>query len=148
MTEETRRARCAWALSDAAGARTKQGDGEAAIDDAGLGVGTVRVDFLDADVLRAADYSVELDLWPAGKLVLTELGRRFDTFSAALRQARNQARVAGLLAHAPAMPEVFNGALLLPAPGARSSCRFTPRTSRWFRPMRTPGRFHSARSTT
>ena len=114
MAEEARRARCAWALSDAAGARTKQGDAEAVIDDAGLSVGTVRVDFLDADALRAADYSVELDLWPAGRLVLSMLGRRFDTFTHELRQARNQARVAGLLAHAPTMPEVFNAAVRLP----------------------------------
>jgi hypothetical protein len=48
----------------------------------------------------------------AGRLVLTELGRRFDTFTRALRLARNQARVAGLLAHGPAMPEVFDGAML------------------------------------
>jgi hypothetical protein len=51
--------------------------------------------------------------------VLTELGRRFGTFAQALREARNQARVAGLLAHAPLPPEVFEGALLS-ASGAES----------------------------
>jgi hypothetical protein len=71
-----------------------------------------RVAFVDADGLRAADYRIELDLWPAGRLVLTELGRRFDTFTQALRHARNQARVAGLLAHAAETPEVFEGAVL------------------------------------
>lgn len=115
MTDEPRRARAAWALEDAAGKRVQQGQSEAIIDDEGLGVGTARVAFLDADALRAADYRIELDLWPAGRLVLTELGRRFETFSNALRQARNQARVSGLLAHAPSMPELFQGALLSPA---------------------------------
>ena len=62
MTEEPRRARCAWALCDAAGQRTKQGDAEAVIDNAGLSVGTIRVEFVDADTLGAANYSTELDL--------------------------------------------------------------------------------------
>jgi hypothetical protein len=115
VTDEPRRARAAWALEDAAGKRVQQGQSEAIIDDEGLGVGTVRVAFVDVDSFHAADYRVELGLWPAGRLVLSELGRRFETFSNALRQARNQARVAGLLAHAPSMPEVFEGALLSPA---------------------------------
>jgi hypothetical protein len=112
VTDEPRRARAAWALHDAAGERTQQGGAEAVIDDEGLSVGLVRVAFVDADALRAEDYRIELDLWPAGRLVLTELGRRFDTFTQFLRQARNQARVAGLLAHAPALPEVFEGVVL------------------------------------
>lgn len=68
--------------------------------------------FLDADTLRAADYRIEIGCWPAGTLVLSELGRRFDTFAAELRRARDHARVAGLLAHGTAMPVVFTGAVL------------------------------------
>jgi len=112
VTDEPRRARAAWAVHDAAGRCTQHGTAEATIDDEGLSVGLARVAFVDADGLRAADYRIELDLWPAGRLVLTELGRRFETFARALRQARNQARVAGLLAHAPAPPDVFEGSVL------------------------------------
>jgi len=55
-------------------------------------VGPVTVSYLDADVLRAADYRIELTLWPAGRLVLSQLGRRFDAFAQELRAARDQAR--------------------------------------------------------
>lgn len=104
MTDEIRRARCRWELGD------QHGEGVAEISDDGLTVGAVSVSFQDADQLRAADYRIELDLWPSGRLVLTQLGRRFDTFTAVLRTTRNQARVAGLLAHAPSLPEIFQGA--------------------------------------
>src|SRR4029453_3192526 len=57
-------------------------------------------------------YRIELDLWPNGRVVIAGLGRRFDTFARALAQARNQARVAGLLAHGLGAPEVFDGAVL------------------------------------
>ncbi len=116
VTDDTRRAGTSWALEDAAGRRIQAGQSEAVIDDEGLGVGTARIAFVDADALHAVDYRVELDLWPAGRLVLTELGRRFESFARALRQARNQARIAGLLTHAPSTPEVFEGALLAPQP--------------------------------
>jgi hypothetical protein len=116
MTDEPRRARAAWALEDATGKCVQQGESEANVDDEGLGVGTARVAFVDADTLHAGEYRIELGLWPTGRLILTDLGRRFDTFSNALRQARNQARIAGMLAHAPSMPEVFEGALLHPGP--------------------------------
>ena len=82
------------------------------IGDDGLRVGPITVAFLDADALRAEDYRIEIDCWPAGTLVLTQLGRRFDTFATELRRSRNQARVAGLLAHGIAMPVVFPGAVL------------------------------------
>jgi len=89
-----------------------QGDGDAELGDDALTVGDVTVSWLDADTAVAADYRITLDLWPAGRLVLSQLGRRFDTFSAQLRLVRNAGRVAGLLAHGVAMPEVFPGALL------------------------------------
>src|SRR5262245_38571282 len=61
--------------------------------------------------MRAADYRIELDLWPSGRLQLAQLGRRFETFAVELRRMRNRSRVAGLLAHGITMPEVFSGAL-------------------------------------
>lgn len=112
MSEETRRAPAAFALRDAAGAVTAQGEAEAVIENDGLAVGPVTVPFLDADALRAADYRIEIECWPSGSLALSQLGRRFDTFTAELRRTRNQARVAGVLAHGVAMPTVFPGAVL------------------------------------
>jgi hypothetical protein len=82
------------------------------IGDDALSVGPVTIAFVDADALRAADYRIELDCWPSGRLALTQLGRRFDTFTRELRRERNQARVKGLLAHGVTMPETFAGALL------------------------------------
>jgi hypothetical protein len=58
-------------------------------------------------------------------LILTQLGRRFDTFHHELRRVRNQARVVGLLAHGISMPEVFPGALLSDTGPARPSSRCT-----------------------
>jgi hypothetical protein len=112
VTDDPRRARAAFARHDAGGGVVQQGEGEAVIGDDALSVGTVTVAFLDADALRVADYRIELDLWPDGRLVLTQLGRRFDTFARELRGARNRARVAGLLAHGITPPETFPGAVL------------------------------------
>jgi hypothetical protein len=112
VSDEVRRAAAAFALHDAAGSTSQQGQADAVIGDDGVSVGPVTVAFLDADALRAADYRIELDVWPSGRLVLSQLGRRFDAFAAELARARNQARVAGMLAHGIGMPEVFPGALL------------------------------------
>lgn len=112
MTDDPRRAPAAFFRQDARGSTAQQGEAEAVIGDDALSVGPVTVAFLDADALRMADYRIEIDLWPDGRLVLTQLGRRFDTFARELRSARNQARVAGLLAHGVTMPETFAGAVL------------------------------------
>lgn len=112
MSNETGRAQAAFAFQGAGGAVTSRGQAEAVVDDDGLTVGAITVLFLDADTLRAEDYRIEIGCWPAGTLVLTQLGRRFGTFTAELRRTRNQARVAGLLAHGVAMPEVFPAAVL------------------------------------
>jgi hypothetical protein len=112
MSEETRRAPAAFAWSDATGAVTARGEGVAAIDDDRLTVGSVAVEFLDADTLAAEDYVIAIGCWPGGTLKLHQLGRRFDTFVAELRGARNQARVKGLLAHGIEPPVVFPGAVL------------------------------------
>jgi hypothetical protein len=109
---EGRRAPVAFALFDGSGAVAESGEGDAVIGDDTLVVGPVTVSFLDADSVSAADYRIELMLWPGGRLQLSQLGRRFETFAAELRRIRNQARVAGLLAHGVAMPDVFSGALL------------------------------------
>ena len=82
------------------------------ITDDALTVGPVSVSYLDADLLRVGDYRLELELWPGGRLVLSQLGRRFETFVGELRRVRNRARVAGLLAHGVTMPEVFHGAVV------------------------------------
>ena len=113
MVSEPRRAGAAFALTDGSGTVVQSGEAEAVIGDDALSVGPVTVSYLDADVLRAADYRVEIDLWPSGRLVLSQLGRRFDTFTAELVRVRNQARVSGLLAHGITMPEVFSGAVLV-----------------------------------
>jgi hypothetical protein len=110
VNDEMRRSRAAWTLLDAAGTAVRRGESEAVIDDGGINVGEVGLSFLDADSLHVTDRRIELDLWPQGRLLLEGLGRRHDSFLAELRRARNGARVAGLLAHAPAQPDVFEGA--------------------------------------
>ena len=112
MTSEPRRAVTAFELSDANGAVVQSGEAEAVIGDDGLSVGPVTVSFLDADGLEAANYRIQLDLWPGGRLTLSQLGRRFETFSDELRSIRNSARVVGLLAHGITSPAVFSGAVI------------------------------------
>jgi hypothetical protein len=114
VVAEPRRAAAAFELLDATGNVRRAGDGEALIGDDALSVGAVTVSWLDADRLTAADYRLELHLWPEGRLVLRQLGRRFDTFVHELRRVRNQARVAGMLAHGVTMPDVYEGAILGP----------------------------------
>jgi hypothetical protein len=111
VAEDVRRAAATFALEGVAAGAGK-GEGEAVIGDDGVSVGPVTALFQDADALRAADYRIELDLWPSGRLALTQLGRRFDAFAAELRRSRNRARVAALLAHGVALPEAYAGALL------------------------------------
>lgn len=123
MSDETRRARAAFALTDAAGAIAAQGTAEAVIGDDDLRVGPVTVSFLDADVLRSADYRIELACWPSGALALTQLGRRFETFSMELRRSRSQARVAGLLAHGISMPVLFSAAVLVNGAARPAECQ-------------------------
>jgi len=114
VVAEPRRAAAAFELLDATGNVRHSGEAEALIGDDALSVGPVTVSWLDADRLSAADYRIELHLWPEGRLVLRQLGRRFDAFTHELRSVRNQARVAGMLAHGITMPDVFEGAVLAP----------------------------------
>src|SRR5262245_25135226 len=112
MNEDLRRATGMFLLSDASGGVVRRGDGEAVIADGSLSIGTVTVSLLDVDAMRTSGYSIELQLWPSNRLTLSQLGRRFDTFASELRRSRNDARVAGLLAHGIGRPEVYEGALL------------------------------------
>jgi hypothetical protein len=106
---EQRRASPAWALRGTAVEGPAEGRATALIDDEGLGVGPRRIAWIDTDGVTFGDYRIELTLWPAGTLVLSELGRRFETFSAELAAARNRARVGGMLAHGIVAPRVFVG---------------------------------------
>jgi len=112
MADDTRRAPADFRFEPGGGGAPSEGQAEAVAGDDALVVGPVTVAWLDADAVTAADYHITVDCWPGGRLHLSQLGRRFDSFAAALARARNQARVAGLLAHAPAMPDVFPAAVL------------------------------------
>ncbi len=118
--EETRRALCAYETEGLEGAPAR-GEGEALVDDDGVSVGGLRVDFLDADSFTDERRILTLGLHPAGALRISMLARRHETFARALGEARDAARVRGLLAHGLGSPEVFDGALLEPGParGAR-----------------------------
>jgi hypothetical protein len=106
---EQRHASPAWALHGAAVQGPVQGRAWATIDAEGLSVGPRRIAWVDTDRLAFGGYCIELALWPAGTLELSDLGRRFDSFSTELAAARNRARVAGLLAHGVVPPKRLRG---------------------------------------
>ena len=110
---EARRATCAYDVDG------RTGEGTAEITDDGVSVGGAHVAFLDADTLTDEERIVTLGLWPAGALRLSRLARRHDTFVAALRAARDRARVAGFLAHGVTAPVTFAGALREPESAAK-----------------------------
>src|SRR5689334_2562822 len=110
--DDARRAAATYARLDGAGRVVEEGSGTALVDAERLHVGPLVAAHLDADALRIADHRLTIDLWPSGQLVIAGLGRRFDSFARALAQARNRARVAGLLAHGLSAPEIFDGAVL------------------------------------
>ncbi|HMM35877.1 MAG TPA: hypothetical protein PKA62_14225 [Thermoanaerobaculia bacterium] len=113
--EETRRALCAFEADGLEGGPAR-GEGEARIDDDGVSVGGLRVEFLDVDVFPDERRVLTLGLHPAGALRISMLARRHETFAKALGEARDAARVRGLLAHGLGSPEAFDGALLEPGP--------------------------------
>ncbi|MGZ6970433.1 MAG: hypothetical protein ACXVID_02075, partial [Thermoanaerobaculia bacterium] len=96
MAEETRRATGRWERCGAGAPAS--GEGPLEISDDGVTAGPVAVEFLDADALTEADRVLTLDLFPEGSLRLSMLGRRHETFAAALGEARDRVRLAGLLA--------------------------------------------------
>jgi hypothetical protein len=113
--DETRRAICLFETEGLSGA-SRSGQGEALVDDDGVGVGGVRIEFLDADTLTDERRVLTLGLHPSGQLRLSMLARRHATFAKALAEARDSARVRGLLAHGLGVPERFDGAILEPGP--------------------------------
>jgi hypothetical protein len=113
--DETRRALCSFETEGLPGA-APSGEGEALVDDDGVTVGGVRVEFLDADTFTDERRVLTLGLHPSGQLRLSMLARRHETFAKALAEARDAARVRGLLAHGLGVPERFDGALLEPGP--------------------------------
>ena len=112
---ETRRALSAFETEGLESAPAK-GEGEAFVDDDGVTVGPVRVEFLDADTFTDERRVLTLGLHPAGTLRISMLARRHETFARALGEARDAARVRGLLAHGLGVPVAFDGAVLEPGP--------------------------------
>lgn len=113
--EETRRALCTFETEGLTGAGGS-GEAEALVDDDGVSVGGVRVEFLDVDAFTDERRVLSLGLHPSGQLRLSMLARRHETFSRVLGEARDAARVRGLLAHGLGVPERFDGTLLEPGP--------------------------------
>lgn len=106
---EQRQANPAWSMAGTGAGGPAQGKGPAVLDEDGLSVGPLRIAWIDTDRVALGAYRIALDLWPAGTLELSDLGRRFESFAAELALVRNQARVAGLLAHGIVAPSVFAG---------------------------------------
>jgi hypothetical protein len=113
--DETRRALCTFETEGLEGA-SAGGEGEALVDDDGVSVGGARVAFLDADTFTDEQRVLTLGLHPSGRLRLSMLARRHATFARALAEARDAARVRGLLAHGLGNPEPFDGTLIEPGP--------------------------------
>ena len=76
MAEDLRRAGASFALHNAAGSAVQQGEAVAVIGDDALSIGPLSVSLLDADALRAAEYRIELDIWPDRRLVLAQLSQQ------------------------------------------------------------------------
>lgn len=112
MTDDTRRAACVVELRVEGRPSRPPFDADALVDDDGLTAGDIRLAWLDADRLEVGDHRLTVGLWPGGTLLLSRLARRFDAFSEALAAARDRGRVVGFLAHAPAPPTTYSGAVL------------------------------------
>ena len=103
-------------LADAAGGTVSSGDAEFRLFPDRLQVAPraaapFDVEFLDVDAVRSADYAIELTLWPEGRLALQKLGRLWESFAAALLDARDEAALHGVLAHGLAEKARFEGAI-------------------------------------
>lgn len=115
MTDpETRRATGSWSFAGGDGSAVASGEGELLVTDDGLSFGPRVLEHLDADELLADDRAIELGVWPAGRVRLDMLGRRRESFTAALKEARQARRVEGMLAHGIDAPVRFRGAVVGP----------------------------------
>ncbi|MFA6956414.1 MAG: hypothetical protein WC538_11135 [Thermoanaerobaculia bacterium] len=115
MTDsETRRATGSWSLASPDGTIVATGEGEMRVIDDGLSFGPRSIEHLDADELLTLDRAIEIGVWPSGRIRLEMLGRRWDTFTAALKEARQTKRVEGMLAHGIDAPLRFRGAVVAP----------------------------------
>lgn len=102
-------------FADSAGQAVSSGDAEFRLfadrlQVAARGAAPFDVEFLDVDAVAPSDYGIELSLWPEGKLSLQKLGRLWESFSAALLDARDDAVLHGALAHGLAEKARFEGA--------------------------------------
>jgi hypothetical protein len=125
VDSESRKATGTWRCTDAAGSVTT---GEAApllIGDDSLSAGPRSAAYLDADQLAVVDRTIELTLHPSGRLAVSMLGRRHDTFAATLREAWLARRVAGMLAHGIEAPTRFRGVVVAPTPVGADLLLFT-----------------------
>ena len=111
---EERKATGAWAQDGPGGARA--GDGALEVGETAVAAGEATVEYLDVDSVADADRIVTLTLFPGGTLRLSQLGRRHETFVAALRDAWDATRTIGMLAHGIAVPLRFQGIFRTPAP--------------------------------
>src|SRR5205814_1974823 len=91
--EEARRAHGRWELQ-LPGRAPLSGEGDLEVTDDAVFAGGVSVEHLDADGLRDADRVLALEFFPEGRLTISLLGRRHETFAAALAEARDRARLA------------------------------------------------------
>lgn len=114
MTEsEERRATGLWSFTRADGTQAT-GEGELLVTDDELRFGPHAVAHLDADALLDHERTIVVDVWPSGRVTLSMLGRRHDTFAAALAGARQARRLEGMLAHGIDAPARFRGAVVAP----------------------------------
>lgn len=111
---ESRRATGSWFLTGVEGSVVASGEGDLRVTHDGLAFGPRSLEHLDADELLAHDRAIEIGIWPSGRVRLGMLGRRYDTFTAALKQARQTRRVEGMLAHGIDEPIRFRGAIVAP----------------------------------
>ncbi len=121
---EERRATGAWVLEGggagapgaASASASASGEGDLRVTDDAVSFGPRSVEFLDVDEVRDEERVLSLSLWPSGTVRLSRLARRHETFVRALREARDRARLAGLLAHGIDAPVSFDGAVREPGP--------------------------------
>lgn len=118
-------------LADSAGRAVSSGDAEFRLFADRLQIASrsqapFDIEFLDVDSVRSSDFEIELSLWPEGKLLLRKLGRLWESFAAALSDARDDAALHGVLAHGLAERARFEGAVVGEEPPSPAWLRVYP----------------------